>query len=146
MSDEIKWITIKGTHIPILPGKSEQEAINSFLEAIEHSNEAKRTSTKKLKERLTISLDDNPKLKTKNAKPRKNRNQPTISQDHYSRLRIMWSDYHLGTCKPVEKNGVKYFNVDNTIYFTVGEYPNFKIINVRTFKNTFYLEKYLKGF
>ena len=146
MLDEIKWITIKGTHIPILPGKSKQEAINSFLKAIEYSDEAKRTSTKKLKERLTIFLDGKTELETKKVEPKKVRKQPTISQDHYSRLRIMWSDYHLGTCKPIEKNGVKYFNVDNTIYYTVGEYPNFKIINARTFKNTFYLEKYLKGF
>lgn len=67
-----------------------------------------------------------------------------ISADHYSRLCTMWSDYNLGTCKPVEKNGVKFFNVDNTIYRTVGDYPYFHISNKIPFRDTFKLEQFLK--
>ena len=146
MLDEIKWITIKGTHIPVLPGQSKQEALNKFLESLKQSDEAKKTSTKRLQEKLAKSLTEPPKYEIVTPQPQKTPKQPTISSDHYSRLKRMWSDYHLGTCKPVEKDGVKYFNVDNTIYYTVGDYPNFKIIDVKRFKNTFYLERFLRGF
>ena len=54
----------------------------------------------------------------------------------------MFSDYHRGACKPIEKNGVKFFNVDNTLYFTEVEYPYFRVYKNKNFKNIFILERY----
>ena len=67
-----------------------------------------------------------------------------VKKEHWSRLQVMFSDYHRGACKPIEKNGVKYFNIDNTLYLTEGEYPYFRVIKAKTFNNTFRLERYLK--
>ena len=65
--------------------------------------------------------------------------------EHWSRLQVMFSDYHRGASKPIEKNGIKYFNVDNTLYLTEGEYPYFRVFKTKTFKNTFRLERFLKS-
>lgn len=67
-----------------------------------------------------------------------------VSKDHWAILQVMFSDYHRGACKPIEKNGVKFFNVDNTIYLTEGEYPYFRVYKALHFSNTFYLERFLK--
>lgn len=67
------------------------------------------------------------------------------NNDHWARLQVMFSDYHRGACKPVEKNGIKYFNIDNTLYLTEGEYPYFRVFKAITFINTFLLEDFLKG-
>lgn len=67
-----------------------------------------------------------------------------IPREHYSRLMQMFSDYHLGTCKPVEKHGFKYFVVDNTVYIASGEYPYIQVNNSILFGSARRLEKWLK--
>ena len=47
-----------------------------------------------------------------------------LSGDHYSRLKRMFSDYHLGTFKPKVYDNVKLFDLDKTTYIVVGEYPD----------------------
>ncbi len=65
-------------------------------------------------------------------------------RDHLSILKTMWSDYEEGKCKPPERKGIKFFNIDNTIYITIGEYPNFYVTNAKTYDSTFNLESALK--
>ena len=68
-----------------------------------------------------------------------------VNKEHWSRLQVMFSDYYRGACKPIEDtNGVKYFNIDNTLYLTEGQYPYFRIYKAIHFKTTFSLERYLK--
>lgn len=68
-----------------------------------------------------------------------------IQLDHWSQLQVMFSDYNRGASKPIEdKNGIKYFNVDNTLYFTEGDYPYFRVYKLKNFRDTFRLERYLK--
>ena len=67
-----------------------------------------------------------------------------IPAKHYYRLSAMWSDYNIGTCKPFECSEGIYFNVDNSIYVTRGEYPWFYVVRALRFQNTHSLERFLK--
>lgn len=58
----------------------------------------------------------------------------SVGNDHYSRLRRMFSDYHLGTCKPRVYENVKLFELDRTMYIVVGEYPDMVVIGKKTYK------------
>ncbi len=118
MADNVRWITLdKGTHVPVKPGQSEEEAIKEFV--------------------LT-------RLNSKKKKKKKSQRYRTISGDHYSRLRVMWSDYARGACKPVEREGIKYFDIDRSIYAVSGEYPEFKIVAAKKFRSATALTKYLE--
>ncbi len=57
-----------------------------------------------------------------------------ISYDHYSRLKAMFSDYHLGKAAyVVELQSAKLFSVDKTMYLVVGEYPYMYAVESLTF-------------
>lgn len=141
MAEEIKWITVKGVHIPIMPGQTKKQAVESFVQALKESEDNKRKSTKRLVEELTISSESQTPKDERKKVGNKTR---TISREHYSRLCVMWSDYARGACRPVEKDGIKYFDIDNSVYAVSGEYPEFKIVAVRQFRNAIVLTKYLK--
>ena len=142
MADEIKWVTVNHVHIPIMPGQTKQQAVDNFIKALQESDESKRRSTKQLIKKLTeASAIEGAKQERKRTA---NNKRKAISSDHYSRLRVMWSDYHRGACKPIEKDGIKFFNVDKTIYYTKGEYPDFYISQKRTFHSHGLVTKFLK--
>lgn len=130
-SEEIKWITVNHVHIPVMPGQTKQEAIDNFVRILKESEDNKKKSTKRLIEELSQTQQMKEAAQTQKREARNKRK--TISRDHYSRLKTMWSDYNRGACKPVERNGVKYFNVDKTLYATTGEYPYFRIKTQKTF-------------
>ena len=51
--DDIKWITVKGNHIPIKKGQTEDEAVKAFLSKVESKGSKKvadKTQTKEFKE------------------------------------------------------------------------------------------------
>lgn len=131
IDEEIKWITVNHVHIPVMPGKTKQEAIDDFVRILKESDDNKKKSTKKLIEELSQVAQTEEAVQKQKRKA--NNKRKTISREHYSRLKTMWSDYNRGACKPVEKDGVKYFNIDKTLYSTKGEYPNFHIKDKKTF-------------
>lgn len=130
-SEEIKWITVNHVHIPVMPGKTKKEAVDNFVRILKESEDSKKKSTKRLIEELSQWSEMDEAVQTR--KREANNKRKTISRDHYSRLKTMWSDYNRGACKPVEKGGVKYFNVDTTVYYTRGDYPDFYVSKKRTF-------------
>lgn len=142
MAEEIKWITVNHVHIPIMPGQTKQQAVDNFIKTLQESDENKRKNTKQLIKKLTDAsiMED----ETQKRKSTINNKRKTISSDHYSRLRVMWSDYHRGASNPVEKDGVIFFNVDKTLYFTKGSYPDFYITQKRTFQSHELVTNFLK--
>lgn len=140
--EEIKWITVNGVHMPVMPGKTKKEAVDNFVRILKESEDNKKKSTKRLIEELSQWSEMDEAVQTR--KREANNKRKTVSREHYSRLKTMWSDYHLGACKPVERNGIKHFNVDKTVYFVKGEYPNFWISKKQTFSTHFLVERFLK--
>ena len=57
-----------------------------------------------------------------------------LRADHYSRLKVMFSDYHQGKCKPEEYDNMKIFSLDKTFYIVVGDYPDMIVIGKKTYK------------
>ena len=57
-----------------------------------------------------------------------------LRADYYSRLKVMFSDYHQGKCKPEVYDNVKLFNLDRTMFLVVGEYPDMIVIGKKTCK------------
>ena len=67
-----------------------------------------------------------------------------VSPDHYSRLKVQWSDYHRGACSPLKIGESKYFEIDKTVYEVRGEYPDFYVVAKTTFRSTFQLENWMR--
>jgi hypothetical protein len=57
-----------------------------------------------------------------------------LRADHYSRLKVMFSDYHRGAYKPKEFDDIKLFDLDKTMFLVVGEYPYMVPIGSITYK------------
>lgn len=133
MADEIKWITVNHVHIPILLGQTKKQAIDNFVNTLQESKSNKKKSTKQLIVKLTQRSEEDKEIS--NRKRIDNNKRKTISREHYSRLMVMWSDYNRGASRPIEKDGIKFFNVDKTVYYTKGEYPYFYVTQKRTFQN-----------
>ena len=58
-----------------------------------------------------------------------------LDYDHYSRLKVLFSQYHLGTYQAKVLQNVKLFDLDTTFYIVAGEYPDFKVIGKKTYKS-----------
>lgn len=87
-----RWITIKGTHIPVLVGQTEEKAVSSFLENKTKKEFSKRESRptpigevmKKVVERAGKNREVNREFKRQKAEPKaqaefKKRNKRPVS-------------------------------------------------------------------
>lgn len=54
MAEEIKWITMNGVHIPIMPGQTKDDAVKEFTE--------KQEAIAKLKDKTSTELADSIKM------------------------------------------------------------------------------------
>ena len=65
-----------------------------------------------------------------------------VNNETYSRLRKMFSDYRHGTCSTVKEfDNIKIFDLDNTKFIVVGEYPYLDIIGKKTYRSREKLDK-----
>lgn len=135
MKDDIKWITVNGVHVPIMPEQDKAEAVKNFFEVLEIKNSVRGLSVDELREILSTSEE----------KKHSNKRKINISADHYSRLLWMWGQYHRGESKPIHYKGHLLFSVDKSVYFIRdNDYANFHIAEKRSFVSHAYAIAFLK--